>query len=250
MSKPLIGVTCYSRDEKNKFSIPAGYLEAIERAHGIPVIIAPGTDPADFVEKLDGFMLTGGADVNPAEYSGEHDETVYGVNVERDQFELELARTILFRGAPLLAICRGLQVLNVALGGTLIEDIPKMVGTAVAHRAKDVSRVYHWVEIAPNSMLSRICGLTEFNCPSFHHQSVRDLARDFEAVAWSADNVIEAIESSKYPSVIAVQWHPEYVADSDESQQRLFDTLVDWSKNGVPINHSMSETFQQQLRTA
>ncbi len=250
MSKPLIGATCYSRDERNRFSIPAGYLKAIERAHGIPVVIAPGTEPEELVEKLDGFMLTGGGDVNPAEYSGRCDEAVYGVNYERDQFELELARTIVFRGAPVLAICRGLQVLNVALGGTLIEDIPKEVGNRVVHRADKFSRVAHWVEIAPDSMLSQICGLTEFYCPSFHHQSVRDLAQDFEAVAWSADGVIEAMESSKYPGVMAVQWHPEYISNSDESQQRLFDTLVEWSKNGIPNSQSASAAVKQQLKSA
>lgn len=249
MSKPLIGATCYARDEENNFSIPAGYLDAIERAHGIPVVITPGTKPEELVEKLDGFMLTGGGDVDPAEYSGKFDETIYGVNYERDQFELELARTVVYRGAPLLAICRGLQVLNVALGGTLIEDIPKMVGTRVSHRDK-FSRVAHWVEIAPNSMLSQICGLTKLICPSFHHQSVRDLAQDFEAVAWSADGVIEAMESSKYPGVMAVQWHPEYVANADESQQRLFDTLVDWSKNGIPNRHSASAAVERQLKSA
>ncbi len=235
MSKPIIGLTSYSRTDNDRFDLPISYLEAVERAQGVPVVVTPcSKDPQDLAEKLDGVVLTGGGDVDPARYSGENIDEIYGVNKERDQFEIELAKTIIDHGSPLLAICRGIQVLNVALGGTLIEDIPTMVGDQVQHREEGFDKVDHWVEISPDSKLAKICGLTEVMCPSFHHQSARDVAPGFDAVAWSADGVIEAIESRKYPGVIAVQWHPEYVADKVESQQRLFDTFVEWAKNGIP----------------
>lgn len=232
MTKPLIGVTSYVRNEENRFTIPARYVESVERAHGIPAVLTPTTtSPDEIVDKFDGFVLTGGADVDPYEYGGRNDESIYGVNLERDQYELAIARSLIERSVPLLAICRGIQVLNVALGGTLVEHIPNEYGESVIHRDKRVDHVLHPVSIDPKSALASIIGETEIECPSYHHQSVRDLASDFTVCARSDDGVIEAIESDRYPNVIAVQWHPEYVADSDKNQQRLFDKLIEWAGN-------------------
>ncbi len=230
MTKPLIGVTSYVRNEENRFTIPARYVESVERAYGIPAVLTPTTrSPDEIVDKFDGFVLTGGADVDPSEYGGRNDESVYGVDLERDQYELAIARTLIERSVPLLAICRGIQVLNVALGGTLVEHIPDEFGESVIHRDENVNHVLHSVSIDPKSALARIIGETEIECPSYHHQSVRDVASGFTVCARSDDGVIEAIESDRYPNVIAVQWHPEYVADSDQSQQRLFDKLIEWA---------------------
>ncbi len=232
MTKPLIGVTSYVRNEDNRFTIPARYVESVERAHGIPAVLTPTTmSPDEIVDKLDGFVLTGGADVDPYEYGGRNDESIYGVNLERDQYELAIARALIEQSVPLLAICRGIQVLNVALGGTLVEHIPIEYGESVIHRDERVDHVLHSVSIDPESALASIIGETEIQCPSYHHQSVRDLAPDFKVCARSDDGVIEAIESDRYPKVIAVQWHPEYSADSDTSQQRLFDKLIEWAGN-------------------
>ena len=230
MNKPLIGITSYSRNEENRFTLPAKYIESIERAQGIPVLITPVTERSEeLIGRLDGFILTGGADVDPATYGGENDPTVYGVNPERDQFELALARAVAENAVPLLAICRGIQVLNVAMGGTLVEHIPNVYGESVIHRDERFDKVEHIVSIFPESRLTEIMGVTEFNCPSFHHQCVRDIAPEFIICSQSEDGVVEAIESAKYPKIIAVQWHPEYISESDASQQRLFDTLVRWS---------------------
>ena len=230
MTKPLIGVTSYVRNENNRFTIPARYVEAVERAHGIPAVLTPTTkSPDKIVDRFDGFVLTGGADVDPSEYGGRNDESVYGVDQERDQYELAITRALIERSVPLLAICRGIQVLNVALGGTLVEHIPNEFGESVVHRDEGVDHVMHSVSIDPQSRLAGIIGETELECPSYHHQSVRDVAPEFTVCARSNDGVIEAMESDRYPKVIAIQWHPEYVADTDQNQQRLFDQLIAWA---------------------
>lgn len=234
MKKPLIGATSYHRNEDDRFTMPAKYLEAVERAGGIPVTIAPTTENlGELIDRLDGLVLTGGADIDPAEYGGERKESVYGINPERDRYELELVQRTLKKRLPTLAICRGLQVLNVALGGTLVEHIPDEYGEEVLHRGENLNKVEHSVSIEPNSRLASILNVAEFDCPSYHHQAVRDLAPGFKIVATASDGVIEAIESDRHPEVIAVQWHPEYTADTDRCQRRLFDTLVKWSRDGV-----------------
>ncbi len=230
MTNPLIGLTSYHRNEEDRFTLPANYLAEIERAGAISVVVTPQTQNlSELLQKLDGLILTGGADVDPANYAGEHKQEVYGVNPERDRFELELATLALKVDIPTMAICRGIQVVNVALGGTLVEHIPDEYGETVAHRGENFNKVMHPVAIEPDSKLAQILGLTQFNCPSFHHQSVRKPAEGFRVVAQSADGVIEAIESEQHPKLIAVQWHPEYTAQTDRSQHRLFAALVAWA---------------------
>ncbi len=234
MSKPLIGLTSYSRNDENRFNMPANYAEAIQRAGGMPVVLVPSTDNLrELINRLDGCVLTGGADIAPDLYKGKNKASIYGVNEERDSFELELTQYLVNDAIPTLAICRGLQVLNVAMGGTLIEHIPDEFGEKILHRGENYQKVFHSVKVNTESRLFQILQRPEFECPSYHHQSVRDLAPSFNSVANSDDGVIEAIESLNYPHVIAVQWHPETVADKDETQRKLFDTLVDWSKNGI-----------------
>ena len=237
MSKPLLGLTCYSRNEDNRFTLPANYLEAVERAGGSAVILAPTTSNIpELLDQLDGVILTGGADIDPDEYGGTRKESVYGVDAERDHYELQLTRDALQRGIPMMAICRGLQVLNVALGGTLVEHIPDEYGESVVHRGENLNKVEHSVTIDADSRLAAIIGQTQIDCPSYHHQSIRDLAPQFKVVARSPDTVVEAIESSQFPGVIAVQWHPEYTAASDPCQQQLFDTLVCWAQDKRPAS--------------
>ncbi len=237
MTKPLIGVTSYQRNEEDRFTLPANYLDVVERAGGIPVIIAPTEDNiASQLDRLDGVVLTGGADVDPGEYGGERKEAVYGVNPERDRYELELTRLALRKKLPIMAICRGLQVLNVAMGGTLVEHVPDEYGETVLHRGGESNKVDHPVSIAPGSKLAEILSLTEMECASYHHQSVRQPAPGFEVVASADDGVIEAIESDEYPQVIAVQWHPEYTAKTDPNQRRLFDVFIEWSRGEPSVS--------------
>ncbi len=236
MNKPLIGVTSYHRNEADRFTLPANYLQAVERAGGLPIIIAPTeTNIEDQVDSIDGVMLTGGADIDPVEYGGESKSTIYGINRERDRYELQLTRLALEKKLPTLAICRGLQIMNVAIGGTLVEHLPDEYGETVTHRGDNMNKVEHSVSIAEHSMLATILELTEISCSSYHHQSVRRLASGFKVVASSEDGVIEAIESAEYPHVIAVQWHPEHTAEFDPIQQRLFNIFVSWASGETNI---------------
>lgn len=225
--RPIIGITTYARDENGRFSLPAAYIDAIRRAGGIPVLLPHG-EPylAELLERLDGVILSGGGDVNPELYQGTPHEAIYMVNAERDSSEIELTKNIVDMQLPMLNICRGVQVLNVALGGSLIEHLPDEVGEEITHRASPPSAVRHGVEIEPGSQLARILEQTEVTAASWHHQAIRQVAPGLQVVARAADGIIEAVEMPGHPWLIGVQWHPEMTADQDAIQQRLFDDLV------------------------
>lgn len=224
---PLIGVTTYGRGENNRYGLPAEYVDAVSRAGGVPVLVPPGGhSSATWLARLDGLVLSGGGDIDPLCYGGERHETLYGIDAERDAFEFELIAAALARRMPLLAVCRGLQLLNVYLGGTLHPHIPQAYGEAVIHRAPPREPTPHAVQIAADSRLAAILGQDEVVPSSWHHQSVKDLGSGLVAVAHAADGVIEAIDLPEYPWLVAVQWHPELTAASDPVQQGLFDALI------------------------
>ena len=226
-SGPIIGITTYGRDERGRYTLPADYVAAVQRAGAVPVLIPPVPEhAAAYLDLVDGIVLAGGGDLDPAHYGGKAHETIYSTDAQRDALELELARRIVARNQPTLAICRGLQVLNVALGGTLIEHLPAEVGEDVLHRAPPREPTPHAVKVAPGSRVATISGVTEFSPMSWHHQAVRTLAPGLTAVAHAPDGTVEAVESSTHPWLIGVQWHPELTAAKDPVQQRLFDALA------------------------
>ena len=227
MTPPIIGITTYGRDERGRYTLPHEYVAAVERAGAVPVLIPPvPRHAARYLALVDGIVLAGGGDIDPAHYRGAAHEALYSVDAARDALELELARRIVERRQPTLAICRGLQVLNVALGGTLIEHLPAVVGEDVLHRAPPREPTPHAVAVTPGSRLAAIAGATECAPMSWHHQAIRTLAPGLEAVARAPDGTIEAVEMRAHPWLIAVQWHPELTAAQDPAQQRLFDALV------------------------
>jgi putative glutamine amidotransferase len=224
---PVIGITTYGRDERGRYTLPSEYVSAVERAGGVPVLIPPLPAHAQrYLALVDGFVLAGGGDLDPRQYGGNTHETLYNVDPQRDALELELARRIVERRQPALAICRGLQVVNVALGGTLIEHLPAVVGESVLHRAPPREPTPHPVRLKPGSRLAGLVGTEECTPLSWHHQAVRTLAPGFEAVATAPDGTIEAIELTGHPWLLAVQWHPELTAQRDPAQQRLFEALI------------------------
>lgn len=224
---PLIGITTYGRDDRGRYALPAEYVAAVQRAGAVPVLIPPVPEHAQrYLELVDGLVLAGGGDMDPGHYGGNAHETLYSVDAGRDRLELELARRIVERRQPTLAICRGMQVLNVALGGTLIEHLPAEVGEGILHRKPPRDPVPHPVAIAPDSQLAGIAGATDAAPMSWHHQAIRALAPGLRVVARAPDGTIEAVESSNHPWLIGVQWHPELTAETDPAQQRLFDALV------------------------
>lgn len=227
MKRPVIGITTYGRDERGRYTLPSEYVSAVQRAGGLPLLLAPlPENAAAYLACVDGVILAGGGDIDPQHYGGEKHETIYSVDSARDALELALAKAVVQQGRPTLAICRGMQVLNVSLGGTLIAHLPDAVGNHVLHRAPPREPVAHAVAVTPHSRLAAITGRLSMNPMSWHHQAIRTLAPGFEAVARAPDGTIEAAEMKSHPWLIAVQWHPELTAHEDPAQQKLFDALV------------------------
>jgi putative glutamine amidotransferase len=228
MPRPLIGITTYGRDEQNRFALPVEYVDSVRRAGGAVLLMPPGLADLDrWLEAVDGVILAGGGDIDPGEYGGAAHETVYMVDAERDRSELELARKVLRRGVPTFGICRGTQVINVALGGTLYEHLPDVVGEDVLHRAPPREPTPHAIQVDPGAGLAEILGVLQFFAASWHHQAIRDLAPSLKAVARAPDGIVEALEKPDHPWLHAVQWHPELTAAEDPVQQGLFDAVVD-----------------------
>ena len=225
---PLIGLTTYGRGADNRYTLPADYIDAVRRAGGVPLLIAPGESRVEAIlDVIDALVLSGGGDIDPSRYDGKRHDTNYSIDQERDTLELELARRVIDSSIPTLGICRGAQILNVVQGGKLIEHIPDEVGVKVLHRAPPREPVTHGVKLKAGSHLAKILGRDQFDATSWHHQALRGAAAGFDAVAHAPDGTIEAIEMPSHPWMIAVQWHPELSAASDPLQQKLFDALVE-----------------------
>ena len=227
--RPLIGISSYGRaGQRQTFSLPCEYVDVVRLAGGVPLVLpAVEGEIPEALEVIDALILPGGGDVDPAHYGGVRHDANYGISPERDGFELALARAALARrDLPILCICRGMQLLNVALGGDLVSHIPDHYGEKVKHRHPELKPVVHPVRLAPDSGLASILGATELIVHSVHHQAVGRLGTGLRAVAWSPDGVVEAVESANHRFLIAVQWHPELGALGDERQRRLFEALV------------------------
>ena len=228
MRRPVIGITSYRETaswgvwHRPADLLGAGYADAVADAGGAPVLLPPVPSTAlDALAALDGLVLAGGADVQPECYGAVADPATGAPRPERDESELLLARACLEQGTPLLAICRGLQVVNVALGGDLVQHLPDVEGAA-PHRRGDGLFHERSVRVDVGSRLAEPVGL-ELAVHSYHRQAVGRLADGLRAVAWSEDGVVEAVEPLDPAGfVVAVQAHPEESAD-----RRLFRGLVD-----------------------
>jgi len=200
-------------------------VTALERAGLVPLIVPPlsSTEAASSVlDSVSGLVLTGGEDVDPARYGEKRHEKVRSVNVARDATEAALVEEARARGLPVFAICRGIQILNVALGGTLVQDIPSQCRTDIDHDEEGArtSRT-HEVSIEPGSLIAGAVGTEHLSVNSFHHQSVKRVADGMKVTARSPDGVIEGIESTDDSWwVMGVQWHPEEMTDSAEPWDR------------------------------
>ncbi|MCX8072029.1 MAG: gamma-glutamyl-gamma-aminobutyrate hydrolase family protein [Candidatus Binatia bacterium] len=230
MPAPVVGITSYARDDSELpcFSLPVGYVDRVVAAGGDPVILPPAmAQPVRLLDRVDGLVFSGGGDVSPEAYGGDHHETIYSVSEERDRFEFELLRAALQRqDIPILCICRGLQVLNVVLGGSLHEHLPEVFGEAVAHRIPPRQTCRHHVRVDPQSRLAQILGCVEIDVLSWHHQGIDRLALDLRPVGWAEDGLIEAVEHRGHPWCFGVQWHPE-MEPSGSKHDRLFAAFID-----------------------
>lgn len=233
MSPPSIGITiAYDHRRAEHHTLRQDYVRAAEKAGGLPVVLAPVSEGLiePLLDRLDGLILSGGSDVDPALYGEQPHPKLGRVVRERDDFELALTRKALARDLPILAICRGHQVLNVAMGGTLIQDIASQWRGGAAHDHD--SRRERWlraheVRILPGTRIREILGKDVVAVNSFHHQAVRDLGEGLVVSAISSDDrLVEAMEKPSASFVLGVQWHPESFWNRRDSFQSLFEALV------------------------
>jgi putative glutamine amidotransferase len=231
--RPLVAVTAgYAKAELEAFQLNRAYVRSVAAAGALPLLVVPGTpdDAPLILDHVSGLLLTGGADVDPARFGEARHQSVRSVIPERDAFELALVEEALRRDLPLLAICRGIQVLNVAAGGTLVQDIPSQVTGALNHSPGGKRwELAHDVELVPGSRLRTLLGgAARLDVNSRHHQAVREVGRELVVAARSSvDGVIEGLESRTRHFVVGVQWHPEDYVERDSRFAPLF---VEWVK--------------------
>jgi len=233
--QPLIGITTgvQARDDgRHNHVAYAPISRSVERAGGLPLLIPCGLEQGTLralYERLDAVLIPGGGDVDPKHYGAERHPLTDRIDPDRDTTELTLARWAFEDDRPLFGICRGHQVINVALGGTLVQDIPSLVQTDIAHdmpRSLPRDARGHTVTIHPQSRLAGIMGSATLLVNSYHHQSVERPAPPAQVTAYAPDGVVEAVEVPDRRFTLSVQWHPEDLADNDEIMQRLFDAFV------------------------
>jgi putative glutamine amidotransferase len=230
---PLIGVSASITvgTSPERAYVNSTYLNAIQQAGGVPVVLPPQLSARSWqrlAAGLDGLLLTGGGDIDPACFGEAPHSTLCDVAPVRDAFETGAARWALEHEMPLLCICRGMQVLNVALGGSLYQDVGTEPGTTLPHSQKERrDQPTHTVKLAPGSRLAEVLGADVVEVNSMHHQSVKDLGRGLGAVAWAPDQIVEGVELPEHKGfALGVQWHPEELIGHSEPARRLFAALV------------------------
>lgn len=228
---PVIGITCAQEAETGKAYLNRPYYRAVERAGGLPVLLPP-LEPevgvAGVLGLLEGLLLSGGGDLDPVHFGEEPRPGTGEIAPERDAFELALTRAALAAGLPVFGICRGIQVLNVAAGGSLWQDLGEG-GKSLLKHMQDAPRWYptHAVNIAPGSRLGRILGKDRLRVNSLHHQAVREPAAGLRVVARADDGVVEAVEGDGPAFVLGVQFHPECLWEREPLFLNLFAALVE-----------------------
>jgi putative glutamine amidotransferase len=243
--RPLIAVVAYHladdrvpRWPHGGYGVPSPYLDCLRRADARTAIVSPGetTTPEEVLEPFDGLLLVGGGDVDPRRYGQEPSEHVYGIEPDRDEFEIALLLAADRTGIPTLCICRGMQVMNVAYGGTLLQHLPGMPGLLEHGVPVAGTQSLHVVRTEPQSRLRATTGVEHLTCSSHHHQGVDRVGEGLRASGWSEDGLVEAIElepggdpddrSNEAGWMLGVQWHPEDTVERDPTQQALFGALV------------------------
>ena len=234
-SHPLIGIT--SGVTHNEYRAPfcqigQAYVNAVHQAGGLPVMIPIGVDPStseELLSRLDGLLVSGGGDIDPGRFNGVPHPRVDNISPERDALEITLVKTALEIDKPLLAICRGIQVLNVTLGGTLYTHIQDQVENTLKHDwypkfPRD--KIAHIVSLKCESKLDQIYGTNEIRVNSLHHQGIAQLGKGLTATAFAPDCLVEGLEVAGAAFAIGVQWHPECLPD-DPGTQSLFRAFIE-----------------------
>ncbi|HJU01638.1 MAG TPA: gamma-glutamyl-gamma-aminobutyrate hydrolase family protein [Actinomycetes bacterium] len=232
MTAPLVAIPTYHLGPgkvgnwEGAYALPEPYVAALVAA-GARVVLVPPAQPgaaAELLARVDGLLLAGGGDIEPARYGAADHPAQYGMDPDRDRLELELATAAVATGLPVLGICRGVQLLNVAFGGTLVQHLPEGDGRLV-HR-DEAKQAMHDVEVEQGSRLAAALGQTRAACRSHHHQGLDRIGDGFRPVAWAPDGLVEGIERDQGWTV-GVLWHPESTAAGDPVQHRLLRSFVD-----------------------
>lgn len=236
MSAPLIGLTTRNlpapSSEFPMIASPKSYTEALIAASAIPVLVPlnlSSKSNQELLSRIDGIIFTGGGDIEPKRFNGLPNQNIYGVDPERDQSEIELFETVRKMEIPFMGICRGIQVINVALGGSLYTHISDQLPDALEHDCyptHPTDYLAHPVEIKGGSWLAQILGQTEIRVNSLHHQGIERISSDLIPLAWAPDGLVEACQVPANPFGLAVQWHPEWLSE-DRPSQSLFAAFVD-----------------------
>lgn len=235
---PIIGITAGKEQRDNnlqKICLIDKYTHAISMAGGIPFIIPPDVNLSaipSMMAHVDAIMISGGGDIETKRYNGQDHPRVYDVDTNRDNLEIGLAIAAKTSDKPLLGICRGLQIINVALGGDLFSDLQDQKMDAIKHDwFPDLprERLSHSIEINSGSLLGKIFEVSSTEVNSLHHQAIRNLSSKLTATAFAPDGVIEAVELSSHPFFLGVQWHPEWLF-SAETTKNLFNAFINASK--------------------
>lgn len=226
MRMPLIGLSPLIDTEKESYWMLPGYMEGIRLAGGIPVMLPLTTDEATLEQlavRLDALLLTGGHDIFPGLYGQTPIPACGAPCAQRDEMETALFRLLFALDKPVLGICRGLQLINAVMGGTLYQDLPTQHPSAVEHHQKPPYDVgIHQVTLVQNSPLHALLGQEQLTVNSYHHQAIKTLAPGLQAMAVSEDGLVEAIYLPDKPFVWAVQWHPEFSLHSNSSSRKIF----------------------------
>lgn len=230
--RPLIGITAWHDYDNGNTYIKKGYIEGVIKAGGIPILLPPVTDKEvlkDFIERCGGFLLSGGADID-AKFFGEKNLPFNGpLSPYRDYMEIDITREAISLNKPIFGICRGIQIMNVAMGGSIYQDIHSQIkGRELLKHLQNAPKWYptHKVQIKDGSKLKEYFRQEYAQVNSFHHQAVKDLAKGFKATAVAEDGIIEAIEHTSHVFAVGVQWHPELMWERDELSFNLFKEFV------------------------
>lgn len=229
--QPTIGIIASAKDVDD-VSAPTTYTAAIEEAGGVPIVLPCGDNLKTynhFLDICDGFMFTGGCDIRPARYGEETLPECGSIQDHRDIIELAFFEKVIGTDKPIIAICRGIQLVNVGLGGTLYQDIPSQIGTSIAHKQSEGRfEPSHSVNVIENTPLHDMTdGKATMMANSFHHQAIKKLGRGLAVMARAEDGIIEAVYMPEKPYVRAYQWHPERLWQIDADNLAIFTEFVD-----------------------
>lgn len=245
MKRPVIGVLPLYDPEQDSYWMLPGYLRGVEEAGGIPVILPPRAKAADLsglLDRVDGLLFTGGQDVDPALYGQAPTERCGRPCPERDRLESALLPLALERDLPVLGICRGIQLFNAVLGGSLWQDLPTERPGDIAHRMEPpYDRVGHWVTLTPDTPLARLLGTARLGVNTHHHQAIRELAPALREMARSEDGLVEAVYAPDKRFFWAIQWHPEMSLDNSPASPKIFSAFVAACASPLPASDGDTE---------